>query len=366
MNVRVRRVKRSTGKTINSLLVLALLTLNIRKCSHSWSDPFATEYECRDFCLLYGGGRFSLALAWARTALTSTVARSYCAGLSLAHVATGIFWFINASQQANTVSFQVLWWAPIAIDIGGTAFPMFLACVGRNDKEASLRRKSNFIPLDYHLYDERLGLIALLAMGESITAASGVGEKENMSEVYSYSVVIVATVFGLNMLYFRSGEQLVREGRHALRANVYRAISWLLLHVPLIFAMLLQGSISEIIIEIGEDTPFLRSVYCITVGGIFIISALLQSLHEGGGKVDKKISKRARMFARWACGAIIFAIGYVPITWITGPFPILCMVLVVTLAGVCFDTYGSMPKFHQEVETRKKGHKELQTDVSMN
>lgn len=332
---------------VNKSVVLGLLTLNIKRCSASFDKP-GGPFECADFSLFYGLSRLAITLAWARATLTSTVAPRYCAMLAIGHLITCLLWLVSISQQENPLAFHILWWAPVILDIGAMLVPLAGALVRplfiSNPVSTSKKDPSAFIPIDYHLYDERMGLITLLAMGESVTAASSVElHGESPLSTYGYSMLVVSTVFGLNMLYFRSGEALIKEGKHALRSNVNRGIFWILLHIPLVFLMLLKGSVSEIIIESLHDTPFLRAVYCIANGGIFVISALLQSLHEGGGKVEKKLSKNTRMLIRWGCGSLIIFVGYIPKTWIETPAGILGLVLAITATGVSIDTYGSLP-----------------------
>lgn len=299
-----------------------------------------------------------IALAWIRAALTTTMAPRFCATLALAHLISATVWLANITQQHNLVPFKVLWWAPVAIDILGMLIPVVGQLIRGVKKTNEKRDPDAFIPIDYHLYDERMGLITLLAMGESVTAASSVelhGESPKLT--YLHSILVVATVFGLNMLYYRSGEALIKEGKHALRATVIRGVFWILLHIPLIFFMLLKGSVAEIIIDNLHDSPAIRLLYCISAGSIFVISALLQSLHEGGGKVEKKWSKLTRLSIRWACGALIILVGFIPQTWTDASIVILGVVACITGVGVGLDTFGSLPL---EICTKNFNHRELQ------
>lgn len=321
--------------------MLGLLTLNISSCSQSLGTQ--QPAECFDFCLFYGLSRGAIALAWLRVALTSTIARRYCAIIAFGNSVVTCLWLANVTQQANPLAFRILWWLPVAIDLGAMILPLLATLIFRPN-QTQRKDPSAFIPIDYHLYDERMGLITLLAMGESVTGASGVHlHHEQKTRIYLFSIIVIATVFGLNMLYYRSGEALIKEGKHALRVSANRGVFWILLHVPLVFSMLLTGYVAEIIIDLLDDNAVLRSLYCCATGATFVISALLQSLHEGAGKVEKKMSKLARMCVRWACGAAIVLVGFIPQLWIESAMIVLIMVLIITTVGVVVDTYGSLP-----------------------
>lgn len=205
-----------------------------------------------------------------------------------------------------------------------------------------------------HLLDERLGLVTLLLIGYNIATSSLIthaleagtlGAKvvpwEDLTIPWKYTrcMLIIAISFMTMLLYFRGGEVITKEGKHALRVSNLRGIFWIFLHMPLIFALVVQGSTSILFITMDTPTDFIRALFGYSVGAVFIISALLQSLHKGAGK--KKVTKRGRMLARWLTGLLILAIGYFPAELHPSPLIPLGLTLFAATCGIIFDLWGS-------------------------
>jgi len=311
-----------------SFLCLGVVVMNIERCaSDDWLG--GGQFQCFDFGIAYASSRFVLAVAWGICAYGTTTGKWFCTACSVRHAIAALLWLVTVLIQKYVTAFLIMWWMTIIVE-----FFSFVWTPPTPD----------YIPLDVHLFDERMGLITLIAIGETVAATlTAPLSEESQWSVYGSSFFIMATSFQMLLLYFQVGARIIKEGKHALRSSVIRGLGWSLLHIPLVYSILLVGNAGEILI-VGHSPPqFIRAIYGYGVGSVFILSAVMQSLHDGGGSTKKRLSKRVRLLARWCAGAIIISLGLFVTeeSGITSPIFTLLVSIVSTVEVMGIDIYGS-------------------------
>lgn len=197
--------------------------------------------------------------------------------------------------------------------------------------------------MDVHLMDERMGLITLIAIGETLAAAvAPLHESDITGTQYIICGLVIGISFVQMVLYFRAGEIMVKEGKHALKVSKTRGIAWSLIHIPLIFALILGGSVVEIIVTDDDPSDFVRILYGYSIGAVFVISAVMQSLHDGSSGRKKKMLKRTRLLIRWFVGFAAIGVGFIPRESIAKtPLLPIGLTFFITASGLMLELWGS-------------------------
>ena len=194
-----------------------------------------------------------------------------------------------------------------------------------------------FPPIHIELFEERIGLIVLIAIGETIVSSTHIETITMGSMTNAVLVVTVAFIYKLG--YFGNAQGRRERGVVvALRRTKKWSATFLFLHVILFVAIVLSGHVLEQILE--HDSQAMRWIFCSAVASTNTCLALLQMMHKGLGKGVRACSLQVRISARIAASA---AVALLPLISIHNISSTMLLVLVVAVLGavVLVDSFGA-------------------------
>jgi low temperature requirement protein LtrA len=144
------------------------------------------------------------------------------------------FWIAAFFTQSLPSAFIACWWTAVAIE---TVFIVFVRPLILQNQSF---RKS-LIPIDPHLYIERLMLLVILALGEIVLG--GASQYVDFDSRFGLSILLIGfcvsvMAMSLFLLHFRTqGDTQFLQAQHAMRVSNLRAWIWAYSHWALVIAM---------------------------------------------------------------------------------------------------------------------------------
>lgn len=246
-----------------------------------------------------------------------------------------LIWFSNAFLDNHEYVQSILWWSAIASDL------LFVIAPSLPIPGVTSSKNSFFGPLlNGYILDERMTVVALLALGEMVSSTTYASSAEDTKGAkwnkFGCTALLVGTCFILLLFYFRAGRG--RGGTHAIQKGRRRGTLWTVFHLPLTYFLLLGASVTEILADNLKCSVFTKLLYSCSIGGFLVCTALLQAIHEN--PTDTKIPRTWRLIAKVVAGGIIAPCGAIPID---DPVYMLGLIFMIALCEFALDLYGSIP-----------------------
>ncbi len=207
------------------------------------------------FSVFYIGLRIFFMAMWMR------------AGLHTPHLQKTISWFSGITLASIGLwiagiymsEYRILFWSlAVWVDV---LFPILTHTLRQAFK--------NFHP---HKTPERIGTFIMMVIGEGLLSITlGLSGFEDFSLMSVWWIFLsVFTIFGMWWIYFENIADT------ALSKNNTKRITWFYLHIPLYFCLLLFSVGINAFFYENFTSPFPNIIMGISIGGFFIVSALIQ------------------------------------------------------------------------------------------